>query len=265
MAGARSFVITKEISSGQNRKKKDRMYNQQTRQNYGRASKGSRLHLQDYINYYPEYLNCLILSSSYSLSSYAANHPKWISPLAKKNYAEYKDKKFLDAIGYSQISNTLDEFWPSGGPVWDALAKIEGRDGSNGVILLEAKSHIGELKGQGCRAIPNTRGKIEQSLTVTKKELGVREDIDWTGEFYQYANRLAHLYFLNIKEKIPTWLVFLYFIKDIEQGGPTTVAEWINTLDETKKKLGLPKQHILDTQIISVFAPAFRKNKNSDS
>ena len=240
-----------------------KMNDQRLRFCYGRASKGSRHHLQDYINYYPEYLNCLILSSSYSLSNYVANHPKWISPLVKENYTEYRDKKFLEIIGLSKLSNGLSKFWPSGGPRWDALAKIEGRNGSNGVILLEAKSHIGELKGSHCRSNPNSRGKIEQSLTLVKKELGVRTDIDWTGEFYQYANRLAHLYFLNITEKIPCWLVFLYFIEDIEQAGPTAVAEWIDTLDETKKKLGLPKQHILDTQIISVIAPAFKKNSNS--
>jgi len=75
------------------------------------------------------------------------------------------------------------------------------------------------------------------------------------GEFYQYANRLAHLYFLNVVAQVPTWMVFLYFVDDTKQNGPSTVAEWTIALDEMKMKLGLPKYHLLDQRIVSVFAP----------
>jgi hypothetical protein len=227
----------------------------QTEQYSGRASKGSQLHLQDFVNDYPEYLNCLILSSSPSLCTYAATHPEWVSPLASRNYTEYQDKHFLRAIGFPQLSDKLSDFWPSGGPVWDALATIEGKNGSQGVLLLEAKSHIPELSGSGCRASSKSRAKIDRILATVKQVLGVKPEADWTGEFYQHANRLAHLYFLNVIGQVPTWIVFLYFVGNTKQNGPSTVAEWTSALDEMKTKLDLPKHHLLDQRIVSVFAP----------
>lgn len=223
----------------------------------GRASKGSQFHLQNLINEYPEYLNCLMLSGSPSLRVYALAHPKWVSPLASNDYTEYHDEQFLEAIGFPQFLPKLAEFWPLGGPVWDALATVEGRNDGRGVILVEAKSHTLELGNLGyvCKASGKSLEKIKSALTTVKDALGVKRESNWTGEYYQYANRLAHLYFLNVLGQVPTWMVFLYFVGDVEQNGPSTVAEWTTALDEMKGKLELPKHHLLDQRIISVFAP----------
>ncbi len=35
-----------------------------------------------------------------------------------------------------------------------------------------------------------------------------------TKGFYQYINRLAHLYLLRVLNKIPAYLVFVYFVND---------------------------------------------------
>ncbi|TEU18245.1 MAG: hypothetical protein E3J21_06445 [Anaerolineales bacterium] len=235
----------------------------QTRQHSGRASKGSQFHLQNLVNDlqnlvngYPEYLNCLILSSSPSLRTYAATHPKWVSPLASDNYMEYRDERFLEAIGFPQLSDQLYAFWPLRGPVWDALATVEGKNGSEGVVIVEAKSHIPEISGQGCKAeSPESRAKIGRSLATVKQVLGVKPEADWMGEFYQYANRLAHLYFLNVIAQISAWMVFLYFVGDVEQNGPSTVIDWLTDLDGIRNKLGLPQHHLLDQRVVSVFAP----------
>ena len=227
----------------------------QTKQHSDRASKGSQLHLQNLVNNYPEYLNCLILSNSPSLRTYAATHPKWVSPLSSDNYAEYQDEQFLKAIGFPKLSHKLADFWPRRGPVWDALATVEGKSGSHGVILLEAKSHIGELAGTGCGATGKSLEKIKGSLTTVRRELKVKRKIDWLGEYYQYANRIAHLYFLTIVAQVPTWMVFLYFVGDVEQKGPSTVVEWTASLDKMSKTIGLPDQHLLSETIITVFAP----------
>ena len=224
-------------------------------QHSGRASRGSQLHLQNLVNDDPEYLNCLIFSSSASLCTYAATHPKWVSPLASDNYTEYQDQSFLKVIGLLQLSDKLSKFWPSGGPVWDALATFECKNGNSGVILLEAKSYIRELEGPGCQARGKGRAQIDRSLATVKRLLGVQTTADWMGEFYQYANRLAHLYFLNIVAEVPTWMVFLYFVGDIEQDGPSTIIEWIPALNEVKNKLSLPEHHLLDQRVVSVFAP----------
>jgi len=228
-------------------------------QHTGRASKGSQFHLQNLVNEYPEYLDCLILSSNPSLREYGLTHPKWVSPIASDDYAEYQDEQFLEAIGLRHLSSTLFDFWPTRGPVWDALATVGGKNGGQGVILLEAKSYTQELgnPNYSCRASGRSLKKIEHSLAIVKKIIGVKPETDWVGDYYQYANRIAHLYFLNIIEQVPTWMVFLYFVGDIEQRGPSNVAEWTTALDEMETKLGLPKHHLLDQRIISVFAPAW--------
>lgn len=230
-------------------------------QHSGRALRGSQLHLQNLINHCPEYLNCLILSSSASLRTYAVTHPRWVSPLASHNYAEYQDRSFLEAIGFPQLLEKLSEFWPLGGPVWDALATFECKSGNSGVILLEAKSYIQELEGPGCKARGRSRAQIYRSLATVKRALGVRATANWLGKFYQYANRLAHLYFLNVVAEVPTWMIFLYFVGDVEQDGPLTVAEWMPALDEVERKLGLPEHHLLDQRIVSVFTPVWRRSK----
>ena len=232
-------------------------------QHSGRASKGSQFHLQNLVNDYPEYLNCLILSNSPSMRTYAATHPKWVSPLASDNYAEYQDRQFLKAIGFPKLSHKLAEFWPLGGPVWDALATVEGKSGSRGVILLEAKSHILELANPSyaCKATGKSLEKIKSSLTTVKRELKVKRNIDWLGEYYQYANRLAHLYFLTIVGQVPTWMVFLYFVGDVEQNNPFVVADWTASIDQMPNKLGLPRDHLLEQTIVNVFAPVRESNR----
>ena len=232
----------------------------QTKQYSGRASKGSQFHLQNLINEYPDYLNCLILSSSPSLRVYALTHPKWVSPLASNDYTEYHDEQFLEAIGFPQLLPKLAGFWPSRGPVWDALATVEGINDSRGVILVEAKSHTLELGNPGyvCKASGKSLEKIKTALTTVKDALGVKRESNWTGEYYQYANRLAHLYFLNVIGQVPTWMVFLYFVGDVEQNGPSTVAEWTSAISEMRTKLGLPQYHLLNERIVNVFAPVLR-------
>ena len=227
------------------------------RQHSSRASKGSQFHLQNLINSYSEYLNCLILSSSPSLRDYAVKRPKWVSPLASDNYTEYQDRQFLEIIGLQRLSSELAKFWPRSGPVWDALATCEGENGGQGVILLEAKSHIPELgnPSYACKASGRSLEKIRSTLASVRQVLGVKQAADWLGDYYQYANRLAHLYFLNIAGQVPTWMVFLYFVGDVEQNGPTTVAEWTLALDNMNSKLGLPKCHLFDERIVPVFAP----------
>jgi len=220
----------------------------------GRAKKGSQFHLQNLINNNPYLLNRLILDASSTLRNAISGTIKWVSPIEKENYLEYQDAEFLEAIGYPQLNKDLSKFWPEGGPVWDALAifplKAENR---NGVILLEAKSHIKELESSGCSAQGKSRENIIRTFEGIQKVIGITLNKNWLDKYYQYANRLAHLYFLSIVQKIPTWLIFLYFINDVEQSGPINEGKWLGVIDEVKKTLGLPARHILSDNIINVF------------
>jgi len=133
----------------------------------------------------------------------------------------------------------LRKFWPRGGPVWDALARVEygEMNTGKGVLLVEAKSHPPEIYGSGCQASPKSRSKIEEALLLTKRWLGVKEDIDWTGPLYQSANRFAHLYFFREIANVPAWLVNTYFLNDPHS--PTEYAEWQRVLKEVKTELGI--------------------------
>ena len=231
------------------------------RKHSGRAVRGSQYHLQNLINEYPtKYLSNLILSNSPSLSAYATESPEWRSPLACQNFYEYRDGDFLQAVGLSHLRSSLSILWPRFGPSWDALATVAGEKGVHGVILLEAKSHFKELgnPAYACGAKGESLENIKASLAIVKHALGVSEDSDWLGKYYQYANRLAHLLWLN-EEGVPTWMVFLYFIGDLEQRGPNTDVEWRHKLNEMRIELGLPEYHPLSDRIVNVFVPVPQK------
>jgi hypothetical protein len=143
----------------------------------------------------------------------------------------------LDALGLSYLYEQLKDFWPKGGPSWDALAIIE--DGRRGVILVEAKSHPDEIYvKQGCQAkSPRSRSMIETALNKTKRWLNVSYDANWMGPLYQSANRLAHLYFFREVAHLPAWLVNIYFLSDPYKS--TTQEAWQEAIQKAKAELGL--------------------------
>jgi hypothetical protein len=100
----------------------------------------------------------------------------WVSPLAADTYSEYQDSEFLERVELGALALRLLEFWPRGGPCWDALARIEG-----GCLLIEAKSHVPEIYGGGCGASPRSMAKIQSALGATKAWLEVSPDVDWMG------------------------------------------------------------------------------------
>lgn len=226
-------------------------------QSYGRAqTPGSQLYLQDLVNNTPEYLNQLIIARGISLATYARQEPRWVSPLAKEDYKEYRDDEFLRPINLAFLYRQLHDFWPRTGPQWDALATVKGKDGTNGVIIVEAKANIPELGGPtyACGAeSPKSLDKIKQSFTSVKIALGVTLDADWMGDYYQYANRLAHLYFLHVICQVPTWLVYICFIGGGKVSSPSSAEGWQNELNRRRETLGLRKEHMLTQQIIDIF------------
>ena len=184
----------------------------------GRAYKGSQRQIQTYVNEKQDALNSAI-AQSLSRYNVDAHGISWVSPLAQDNYLEYRDSEFLERVGLGHLGTSLSKFWAHGGPRWDALAQIKG-----GCLLVEAKSHVSEIESGGCQASIGSRRAIEKALEATRNWLGVSTGGDWTGKFYQCANRYAHLYFLTQIARVPAYLINVYFIEDPCK--PTSRAEW---------------------------------------
>jgi len=205
----------------------------------GRAVRGSQRQLQDYVNEHePTLTRALVAALPPRLQELGASL-RWVSPLARDDYAEYRDADFLRAVGLAQFSSELAGFWPAGGPSWDALAVVTTPEARTipGIVMVEAKSHIPEIYGSGCQAGPHSRGLIEKSLAAARNWYGARPDADWTGALYQSANRLAYLYFIREWLKRPAWLVNLYFENDPYR--PTCRDAWEKELDKVRNALGL--------------------------
>src|ERR1700688_3250692 len=77
------------------------------------------------------------------------------SPVRSGRFAEYRDGDFLRRLGLAHLALALRKFWPRGGPCWDAPARFRV-NGSDGYLLIEAKSHPPEIDGKGsCAAGPS--------------------------------------------------------------------------------------------------------------
>ncbi len=208
-------------------------------------SHGSLKDLQDAINKRKKYLDA-------EISKVIGKQMKidWKSPLKSDDYAEYRDEDFLEKLGIlNKMEYPLINFWPDYGPQWDALG-VSGDD----IILVEAKANIPEMVSPGTSAKnPQSIKKIKNSLDEVKKYLSISDSIDWTGTFYQYVNRIAHLYYLREKNDIKTHLLFIYFINDVTVHGPKTKDEWLGAIQTMECYLGLTKKHKLRKCIHDVF------------
>jgi len=128
--------------------------------------------------------------------------------------------------------------------------------------LVEAKAHTLELGGwlSACKATsPRSRAKIENAFEAVKTALGVSAEADWMGPYYQYANRLAHLYFMHVLCGVPTWMVFIYFVGGWKRHHVSEVTEWTASLLRIPEALGLPNAHMLSERIANVFPLAKRR------
>jgi hypothetical protein len=208
------------------------------------AKKGSQKWIQELVNDNPRILNSKIWST---LNFPEKEDIQWLSPLRSDDYAEYRDQAFLNLLNVKLEKIPLMKFWSKGGPQWDAL----GKTSTGKLLLVEAKSHISELTSELRAEDESSRKKIQRSLEETKRYLSSRVHVDWSQCFYQYTNRIAHLYLLR-KNNVPAHLIFVYFLNDIEMDGPTTFYEWEGAIKLLKSHLGIGR-HRLQKFITDVY------------
>ena len=160
---------------------------------------------------------------------------EWLSPLESEDFIEYKDHAFLERLGLSPQHRKLSYFWPGRGPVWDGLARAStGRS-----LLIEAKANVPEFDTSPTGASGRSLTKIREALEETKTFMRVTSTTDWTRCFYQYANRLAHLYFLKELNGIDAALVFVYFMGDTTINGRDPVSR-----EGWEAAIGLATNHL---------------------
>ena len=162
---------------------------------------------------------------------------QWLSPLESDCFTEYQDDAFLKRLGVSPEFLRVEDFWPTEGPVWDGLARTSGCR----YLLVEAKANIPEFDTSPTGATGESLCKIRKALDDTKKFLKVRSETDWSECFYQYANRLAHLYFLRERNRVDASLVFVYFVGDptVPGRGPVSHEGWEAAIDLAACHLGV--------------------------
>ena len=207
------------------------------------GTKGSLKWIQHVINNCPRVLNA-------PMNRFTGGEERsieWLSPKADDDYAEYRDQAFLDLLGIKLRKTELKEFWPSRGPQWDAL----GRIGDKAYFLVEAKAHVSEIISSSQAKSITSRSLIQKSLNATRSYLKLKPKLDLTKGFYQYSNRLAHLYFLRALNATPALLVFVYFVNDYTHI-PTTREEWNAALHLMHLVLGTSK-HPLHRYVINLF------------
>jgi hypothetical protein len=209
-------------------------------------TKGSQKWIQDIINDCPEVLNTLIRGKIASLSD---REIQWTSPLEQHKFAEYRDAAFLINLDLQEFTEKLAKFWPKMGPQWDAL----GRTADGEVcILVEAKANVPALVSFCGAKDKGSLKTISASLAETQGWLNCREPrVDWKCSFYQYANRLAHLYFLREKAHEEAYLVLLYFVND-----PTHICTnrevWDSALKLQNKLMGLSAKSLAG-KVVDIF------------
>ena len=206
--------------------------------------RGSLKCIQHLINEKPNYINSIIATHFPDLAN---ENISWLSPLKDDDFAEYKDDSFLNLVGAAIGENRLNDFWPKGGPRWDALAKTT----SGKVILVEAKANIPELKSPGTKAKELSKNLITKSLSEVKQYLEIRNDVDWSNKYYQYTNRIAHLFYLREKCNITAYLINIYFVND-KTHIATKREQFEIALKELKKHLGA-SSHKLDKYMMEAY------------
>lgn len=170
----------------------------------------------------------------------------WVSPRLDDARAEYRDAAFLEVLGLGGHAPALAEFWPQRGPQWDALGQTE-----RGPVLVEAKAHVQEFFSPASQAGALSMTRIRHALDSVRADLGVTSGADWSQLFFQYANRLAFLWWLRSRG-IDAKLLFVSFLHDTDMHGPQHAETWEVAFACAEYALGLPKGHKLRAHILHV-------------
>lgn len=216
---------------------------------------GSECHLLRYMGRHRDILDRAILAAT------GGSSIKWL------DYPFDKSRRWLDGewtgLSFLPDDSTARKAWASWWPRsgraqnWDAVGKISA-GGRDEWLLVEAKAHVSEIESH-CAASPKSRTLITRALSETREALGggLGQGENWLTGYYQYANRLAVLHFLN-RHNVAARLLFLYFVGDRRPDAfvcPKDEEGWREALDRQDAAIGLPYDHGLADRVHKIFLP----------
>ena len=220
---------------------------------------GSEWHLLRYLGYHRAYF------SEEIVHIVGGQAVEWLDfPFSSANAPLQDDRELvgLEFIADTQVQAKWKTFWPQKGNAqnWDAVGKIYFGDTVEW-LLVEAKGHLGEIQSR-CGAVSlRSKQLIRTAFAKTSSAYGnSHQPIDnWLEPYYQYANRLAVLYFLmkECEPKIPARLLFIYFYGENRECiiCPQNKEEWLATIKQMNERLGVDRGHQLMKRVHHVFLP----------
>ena len=246
--------------SGQTRRAADAIVGYTAREKAKRMSKigcgyGSEWHLLRYLGYHRSLLSQKVGTAL------GAESVTWLDfPFAKNGTPLQDDREFqgLEFLADAHILEKWAYFWPQRGNVqnWDAVGKaiVEGKETW---VLVEAKAHVEEVKSRCGATSPQSRAQIMNVLAEVREHLRATGQplAHWLEPYYQFANRLAVLYFLE-REGIAAHLVNLYFYGERARPGwqcPQSAAEWEEVIRDEEAWLGIARDSGLMKRVHHVF------------
>jgi hypothetical protein len=167
----------------------------------------------------------------------------------KSGDSEYVGLEFLknEAI-YKSIKGNWKKIWPSANNAqnWDAIAKIGTR-----WLLVEAKAHKNEVLSD-CKASKSSKEMILRSMTQVQNDKNIKTKNDWLKKYYQKANRLLFIHFLE-KNDIKSSLLYIYFVNGYLDKGIKSKADWKEVIKEEDKYLGIQNNKWVKGKVHNIF------------
>ena len=167
----------------------------------------------------------------------------------KSGDSEYVGIEFLkNETNYQSIKAEWEKIWPSvnNAQNWDAIAKIGTR-----WLLIEAKAHKNEIISD-CKASKSSKEIIIASMQQVQLDKGIKTQNDWLIKYYQKANRLLFLHFLE-KININTTLLYIYFTNGYLDKGIKSKAEWKAIIEDEDYYLGIANNKWVEEKVKNVF------------
>jgi len=220
---------------------------------------GSEWHLLRYLGYHRDELSKRVLKET------GGEWITWLDfgynlAMAPLNYD--RELVGLDFIHDAKVKRGWKAFWPQTGNAqnWDAVGKINYGDHEEW-LLVEAKAHLGEVISHCGAKSEHSINKIKLAFEKTMRACcDCPMDVEyWLSPYYQFANRLAVLYFLmrECKPAIPARLLFIYFTGDqrIDVECPEKEDGWRPIVKAMEEKLGIDTRGDLYQRVKHLFIP----------